>query len=589
MTTKQASPLGTALRQGIIAGGIAVLLTLMGMVETFYERDIVQGVISLGLLLIVGILVVFGSATAGSLSETRVAVRLGASALTGAVAELFLVGLVILGQQANLRPVFPNASPELWELLQFGLTSPQSYLAMLGFGAIGGLLGAGLALLSRRFRGPVIVGVTAVVMIGLLEDLIGITIASNPLFATSPLVETLNEFFLAQGVESGLSKLGAVVVFLISSALAYFWPFLRSGARSRTQAMPSRRRHGLALTAYGVFVVVLLILPNFLGPFLTDVSNSVMIFTLMALGLNIVVGFAGLLDLGYVAFFAIGAYTMGILTTTAVGPASGEIVWGPGLSFWAALPFAVLFSLLAGVLLGIPVLRMRGDYLAIVTLGFGEIVRYLALSDALKPFTGGSQGIVEPAIPTLGQVTASLNAQELYYYLLLACVGLVIFIAIRLRDSRQGRSWMAVREDEDVAQAMGVRLVSTKLLAFASGAAMAGLAGAVFASKVGSIYPHSFDLLKSINVLAIVIVGGMGSIPGVILGSLVLFGVPELLREFSEYRYFVFGALLVAMMLTRPEGLWPSAKRKQELHETSGPDGEPPPEVVAARGGAGSA
>ena len=353
--------------------------------------------------------------------------------------------------------------------------------------------------------------------------------------------------------------------------------------------MPSRRRNGLALAIYGVFVVVLLILPNFLGPFLTDVSNSVMIFTLMALGLNIVVGFAGLLDLGYVAFFAIGAYTMGILTTTAVGPESGQVIWGPGLSFWSALPFAVLFSLTAGVLLGIPVLRMRGDYLAIVTLGFGEIVRYLALSDALKPNTGGSQGIVEPAIPTLGRLTTSLSSQQLYYYLLLACVGLVIFIAIRLRDSRQGRSWMAVREDEDVAQAMGVRLVSTKLLAFASGAAMAGLAGAIFASKVGSIYPHSFDLLKSINVLAIVIVGGMGSIPGVILGSLVLFGLPELLREFSEYRYFVFGAVLVAMMLTRPEGLWPSSKRKQELHETMGPASEPPPEAIVAPGGAGSA
>ena len=589
MTTKRSSPLGTALRQGATGGGIAVLLTLMGMVETFNERDIIEGVISLGMLLIVAILVIFGSSTARALSEARVGVRLGASALAGAVGELFLVVLVILGHQVNLRPVFPNASPELWELLQFGLSAPQSYLAMLGFGAVGGLLGAGLTLLSRRFRGPVIVGVVAVVMIGLLDDLIGITIASNPLFATSPAVETLNQFFLAQGVESGLTKIGAVVVFLVASALTYFRPALRSGARSRTQTMPSGRRHGLALAIYGLFVVVLLILPNFLGPYLTDVSNSVMIFTLMALGLNIVVGFAGLLDLGYVAFFAIGAYTMGILTTTAVGPESGQIVWGPGLNFWVALPAAVLFSLTAGVLLGIPVLRMRGDYLAIVTLGFGEIVRILALSDALKPNTGGSQGIVEPAIPTLGQLTASLSTQQLYYYLLLACVGLVIFIAIRLRDSRQGRSWMAVREDEDVAQAMGVRLVSAKLLAFASGAAMAGLAGAVFASKVGSIYPHSFDLLKSINVLAIVIVGGMGSIPGVILGSLVLFGLPELLREFSEYRYFVFGAVLVAMMLTRPEGLWPSSKRRQELHETLGADGGPPPEVIAAPGGALSA
>jgi branched-chain amino acid transport system permease protein len=589
MTTKRSSPFVTALRQGGIGGGIAVLLSLMGMVETFNERDIIEGVISLGLLLIVAILVIFSSATARALAEAKVGVRLGASALAGAFAELFLVGLVILGQQVNLRPVFPNASPELWELLQFGLSAPQSYLAMLAFGAVGGLLGAGVTLLSRRFRGPVIVGILSVVLIGLLEDLIGITIASNPLFATSPAVETLNQFFLAQGVESGLTKLGAVVVFLVASILAYFWPSLRSGARSRTQDMPSGRRHVLALVIYGMFVAVLLVLPNFLGPYLTDVNNSVMIFTLMALGLNIVVGFAGLLDLGYVAFFAIGAYTMGILTTTAVGPESGQIVWGPGLNFWVALPAAVLFSLTAGVLLGIPVLRMRGDYLAIVTLGFGEIVRILALSDALKPNTGGSQGIVEPAIPTIGQVTASLSAQQLYYYLLLACVGLVIFIAIRLRDSRQGRSWMAVREDEDVAQAVGVRLVSAKLLAFASGAAMAGLAGAVFASKVGSIYPHSFDLLKSINVLAIVIVGGMGSIPGVILGALVLFGLPELLREFSEYRYFVFGAVLVAMMLTRPEGLWPSSKRKQELHETMGPDTEPPPEAVAAPGGAGSA
>jgi branched-chain amino acid transport system permease protein len=574
MTTKRVSPLAVALRQGAIGGGIAVLLTLMGMVETFNERDIIAGVISLGLLLIVAILVVFGSATSRALSDSGAGLRLGAAALTGAFAELFLVGLTILGQQVNLRPVFPNASPQLWEILQFGQAPPLSYGLMLAFGAIGGLLGAGLTLLSRRLRGPVIVGVLAVVLLGLLEDLIGITIASNPVFASSGFVDRLNDFFLAQGVDSGLTVRGAVVVFLAASVLTYFWPGIRLRTRARTQALPPGRRHVLALVIYGVFVVVLLILPNFLGPFLTDVSNSVMIFTLMALGLNIVVGFAGLLDLGYVAFFAIGAYTMGILTTTAVGPESGQIVWGPGLSFWAALPLAVLFSLTAGALLGIPVLRMRGDYLAIVTLGFGEIVRIMALSDALKPNTGGSQGIVEPAIPSIGNLTAALSSQELYYYLLLACVGIVIFIAIRLRDSRQGRSWMAVREDEDVAQAVGVRLVSTKLLAFASGAAMAGLAGAVFASKIGSIYPNSFDLLKSINVLAIVIVGGMGSIPGVILGSLVLFGLPELLREFSEYRYFVFGAVLVAMMLTRPEGLWPSAKRKQELHEATDAESE---------------
>jgi branched-chain amino acid transport system permease protein len=258
--------------------------------------------------------------------------------------------------------------------------------------------------------------------------------------------------------------------------------------------------HNAGLVLYGLLVVVLLVLPKAFGPYLTEVSNSVMIFAVMAVGLNIVVGFAGLLDLGYVAFFAIGAYTMGVLTTTATGAQRGQIVWGPHFTFWEALPIAVLFSITAGVLLGIPVLRMRGDYLAIVTLGFGEIVRYLALSDALKPYIGGSQGMVEIGVPSLGKINAALSSQELYYYLMLAALFLVIFIALRLRDSRQGRRWMAMREDEDVAQAMGIRLVSTKLLAFASGAAMAGLAGAIFASKVGSVYPHSFNLLVSINV-----------------------------------------------------------------------------------------
>jgi branched-chain amino acid transport system permease protein len=579
MKTRRSSPFIGALGSGAIAGAIAMLLTLMGMVETFNERDIITGVMPMGTLLLVSIYLVFGYGTARAHPGSPFGVRLAASSLTGLVGELFLVGLVVVGQRANLRPVFPNASPELYTLLQFGGADLRAYVVMLAFGAACGVLGAALTLVPQRFRGPLITGIVAAVLIGLLEDLIHITIG------VFPAVVAYTDWMLASGVENGLTPPGAAAVFLVATLMAFFWPAIRSGARSRTQAMPAAQRHIVGLAGYAVLTAALLILPRFLGPYLTDVGNSVMIFVLMALGLNIVVGFAGLLDLGYVAFFAIGAYTMGILTTTAVGPESGQIVWGPGLSFWAALPIAVLFSTTAGVLLGIPVLRMRGDYLAIVTLGFGEIVRFLALSDALKPNTGGSQGIVEPAIPTLGPLTASLSSQSLYYYLLLALVALVVFIAIRMRDSRQGRSWMAMREDEDVAQAVGIRLVSTKLLAFASGAAMAGLAGAVFASKVGSIYPHSFDLLKSINVLAIVIVGGMGSIPGVFAGALVLFGLPELLREFSEYRYFVFGAVLVAMMLFRPEGVIPEAKRRQELHEGAGAEGEPPPAVLETAGG----
>ena len=577
MTDNRYSPFVTALRLGILAGGVAVLLSLMGMVEAFSERDIIAGVISLGTLLILAILVVFGYLTARAHPESGTPVLLAASILTGVIGELFLVGLVTLGLRFDLRAVLPNASPALYELIQFGRTEIQAYTFMLAFGAVAGAFGAGPFAVPRRYSRPLTVGIMAAIVIGLLEDLIQITLAATP-----GLIPAMR-WMLASGVENGLTILGAVVVFVGSSALAFFWPSIRSTARARSQALPASRRRTLVVAAYLLFILILLLLPIPLGPYLTEVSNTVIIFTVMALGLNIVVGFAGLLDLGYVAFFAIGAFTMGVLTTTAIGDQAGQIVWGPGLSFWAALPFAVLLTILAGVLLGVPVLRMRGDYLAIVTLGFGEIVRILALSDALKPFVGGSQGIVQVAVPSVGQLTASLSSQRLYYYLVLICVALVIFIATRLRDSRQGRSWMAMREDEDVAQAMGVRLVPTKLLAFASGAAMAGLAGAIFASKVGSVYPHSFNLLVSINVLAVVIVGGMGSNRGVIAGALVLFGLPELLREFSEYRYFVFGAMLIAMMLLKPEGLIPDVAHRRELHAAEGP--QPPPEAVQVAAG----
>jgi branched-chain amino acid transport system permease protein len=296
----------------------------------------------------------------------------------------------------------------------------------------------------------------------------------------------------------------------------------------------------------------------------------------MGLGLNIVVGFAGLLDLGYVAFFAIGAYVMGVLTTTATGPNPGQIIWGPGLTFWEALPISVFAAVMAGVFLGIPVLNIRGDYLAIVTLGFGEIIRIMAGSDFLKPYIGGSQGIVEVGVGQIGPML--FNSPRTLFYLIFACILLATFIATRLRDSRIGRAWKALREDEDVAQAMGIHLVSTKLMAFATGAAMAGLSGAIFASKIGSIYPHSFKLLVSINVLALIIVGGMGSIPGVFVGGLLVFGLPELLREFSEYRLLVYGALLVVMMLTKPEGFMPEATRRQELHDAMDEEGSAPPE-----------
>jgi branched-chain amino acid transport system permease protein len=293
---------------------------------------------------------------------------------------------------------------------------------------------------------------------------------------------------------------------------------------------------------------------------------------MMGLGLNIVVGFAGLLDLGYVAFYAIGAYTMGVLTSPGLGLFH--------LTFWQALPFALLAAWLAGVLLGLPVLRMRGDYLAIVTLGFGEIVRILALSDWLRGTLGGTQGIQGIAQPQIGPLRFD-SVQSLYY---LIVIGIIItaFVAWRLKESRLGRSWMAIREDEDVAQAMGINLVLTKLLAFSTGALFAGLAGTLGAAKLTSVYPHSMTFLVSINVLVLIIIGGMGSIPGVFVGALVLVGLPGILTEFQEYRLWFYGLALVLVMLQRPEGLWPEARRRLELHEAETEDLVPIEEMSPA-------
>jgi branched-chain amino acid transport system permease protein len=306
-----------------------------------------------------------------------------------------------------------------------------------------------------------------------------------------------------------------------------------------------------------ILVFILLILPRVLGLFLSEVLTIVGLYVLLGLGLNIVVGYAGLLDLGYVAFFAIGSYTLAVLTSPELGFFS--------LSFWEALPLVIVMGVLSGVLLGTPVLKMRGDYLAIATLGFGEIIRILVLSDFLRPWLGGAQGIGKIPKAFIGGFEFA-GPQQIYYLILAGCL-LVIFISLRLRDSRLGRAWMAVREDEDVAQAMGINLVATKLLAFATGAGFSALSGAIFASKLSSVYPHSFNVMISINIVSVIIVGGMGSIPGVIVGAIALVGLPELLREFSEYRLFVYGAALVAMMLLRPEGLWPEAVHRREFHE----------------------
>jgi branched-chain amino acid transport system permease protein len=360
-------------------------------------------------------------------------------------------------------------------------------------------------------------------------------------------------------------------LFILIALLSYFWAQKGNTIRADLKRLSPTSQRTLRITSFLLLIMILLALPQIFGLFLSEVFTIVGLYVLLGLGLNIVVGFAGLLDLGYVAFFAIGAYTVAVLTSPELGFFS--------LSFWGALPFAIFMGVLSGVLLGIPVLKMRGDYLAIATLGFGEIIRILVLSDFLRPWLGGAQGIGKIPKASLGSIEFA-TPQQIYYLILAGCL-LVGFISLRLRDSRLGRAWMAVREDEDVAQAMGINLVSTKLLAFATGAAFSALSGAIFASKLGSVYPHSFNVMISINILCLIIVGGMGSIPGVLVGAIALVGLPELLREFAEYRLLVYGAALVAMMLLRPAGLWPETLRRRELHggesaETESPSGFEP-------------
>lgn len=547
------------IRTGLIAGLVALSLSAIGMVQTFNERDIITGVLTLGQVLLFSAPLAAGFIVMRINAGRSPIAGLVSSLVAGVLAALPVTGLVLIAVNVdNIRDKLVNVSTELIETLTFGEGTTNGILLLIGTMAVLGLAGGIIELLPERVRRPLVQGVLWTLVIGMLSELLlGVIrnlLQEDAARITRPLFGT-----------KGIRLTPAIILFVVFTLFAFVWREFASDRlqerRARQQDTAQTRRTRLITVV--VFFVILLLLPSILGRYLTQVLDNVGLYILMGLGLNIVVGFAGLLDLGYVAFYAIGAYMMGILTSTgALGIAQ--------LSFWEALPLAVAASVFAGILLGTPVLRMRGDYLAIVTLGFGEIIRVLATSDLLKPYIGGAQGIlniVKPAVPQAAVDGGRLVQPEQFYYLIIGAALLAAFVSWRLRDSRLGRQWMAMREDEDVAEAMGIHLVKTKLLAFAMGAAFSGLAGAIFAAQIGSIYPHSFNLIISINVLSLIIVGGIGSLPGVVVGALVLVGLPEFLREFAEYRYLMYGALLIAMMVTRPEGLWPSPIRKRELHE----------------------
>jgi len=327
---------------------------------------------------------------------------------------------------------------------------------------------------------------------------------------------------------------------------------VRKSAPSKTQRI---RNEPKFYTPLLVLVSVLAAsFPFIFSTYQTNIMTTVLMYVVLGLGLNIVVGLAGLLDLGYVAFYAVGAYSYALLN------------YYYGLDFWMALPVGALIGAGFGILLGFPVLRLRGDYLAIVTLGFGEIIRLIL--ENWNDFSFGPSGIANIPRPSFLGIQFPLQSAIIYMYFLMICLVLfTIFVVNRLQNSRIGRAWIALREDEIACQTMGIDKVKTKLTAFALGATWAGMVGVIFAAKTTFINPASFTFLESAMILSIVVLGGMGSIPGVVIGAFILILMPEYLRAFSNYRMLLFGGILVIMMVFRPQGIICNVRRSYELKE----------------------
>ena len=798
----------TSLNIGVVFGAVLLFLTIIGMLTAFRDKYLITGVLTLTHTLLIAMVGGAGYTAGKRLSHHHAQSLAANGAVAGGVVGAMLALFRLLAGAIDLRGVFPNVSPGLLELLNFGQEGVVSLLVMVVGGVVLGVLGALLTLVPRRAQAVAAFSVLITLLVGLMQEQVrnlinltdGLLVAgwvgvgyalAGPLGSriaarvSVPLagdngagqLQRAIARSLAGGVIAGIvvvvplllfvpaestsastlvrglwldqpSALAGVVVVMVAALLLALVGALTSAmpaaahnlglsvlalllilgvvqaaggvtlvpaaliagivvafqllaratstqAQGRYSSLPPARQRVVRVLTGALGLLLLLLVPQVSNLYITSVLDQVGLYILMGLGLNIVVGYAGLLDLGYVAFFAIGAYAAGIMTTPnmitcppprdnvvvvrqaladegafnrdfqgltreTVGVVEGSqsvyaanmirrahvVVFGSaaaavdalmagevtavldrepvlaplaasnGLamshtfapnraawsastfnaaqrdawcnipSFWVAWPLAGLVAAFAGTLLGIPVLRMRGDYLAIVTLGFGEIIRLVALSDTFADYLGGAQGVTEIPSPIIdlsavgGRVTTISSASDVYYLILFSVLA-VAFVAYRLSHSRLGRSWMAMREDEDVAEATGISLVNTKLLAFTIGATFAGIGGAIFSSWLHSIFPNSFTLLVSINVLSLVIIGGIGSIPGVVVGAFALIGLPEVLREFSDYRLLMFGALLVVMMLLRPEGLVPASSRRLELHAEEGIDGEDRDETPA--------
>ncbi|MDE0115179.1 MAG: branched-chain amino acid ABC transporter permease [bacterium] len=552
-------------RMGSIAAFGQVFIALSNMPVRLDERLIVKPVLSLGYLVL--LILPFAAGYRQGHQIKREGVPTYAPGLNevvgglscGALAGGGLSLLAVLLTHFDLREPLVNWSPILLDLLAFGNATWFAAVIWLVIGGGMGAAGGVLRLLGPRIRRAVVTMALAVAGAAVLESLV-VDLAEGLG------LETLTDRLYAR--RGGVNWSSALGLAVVSGLLAVVGRGRFRQARTRVTELEGAKRTQANVGLILLTAAVLIVLPLFAGKLTNELLANVGLFVLLALGLNVVVGLAGILDLGYVAFFAVGSYSAAVLTAATSPKIAPEMPW------LAALIVVVIIAGLVGLFIGAPVIRMRGDYLAIVTLGFGEIIRLLFLSDWLSGWFGGSQGITNiPAAGIFGLTDVAGTDPRRVFYLVLAFCALAIYVSWRLEHSRLGRAWMAVREDETVAEAMGINTVNVKLLAFVVGAVLGSFSGAIFAAKVGSVFPTSFLILVSIVILVVVIFGGMGNIIGVIAGSAVLIGVlggpkqPGLLVEFSEFKLLIYGALLIWMMLARPEGLIPSVRRTRELRQ----------------------
>ena len=542
------SPLGHAVRVGLVFGVVGIYLAMVGLLILLNQRAIVVETISLGhaVLLLVG--VGAGLMAAPSRAQLPLVAQLGLGVVAGTIAGAMVALLTLVMSTISLQYIFIALSPALLQMLTLGEGMPTGPILLVLAGALTGLAGALLHRCPAVARRPVLVGFATVVGFGVFQELIQLMMQGEGV------IGDVRDFIYTW---EGLSQQGAITMFIVGAVLSILWQMAGGPLKRRTDGFGPGGQQAVRFGKAGLLLLLLILLPLAAGSYIGQVLMLVGLYILMGMGLNLEIGLAGLLDLGFVAFFAVGAYVTALLTADSTHALAA-------LNFWEAMPIAVLCSVVVGIMFGIPVLGVRGDYLAVATMGLGEIVRVIVASDFASPLLGGAQGVLQ--IPKPNFLGIPLSGPVQLFYLTLVCSAIAAYIAWRLENSRLGRAWMALRDDEDVAQALGINLIQSKLLAYGLGAAFAGLAGSIFAVMLSSVYPSSFQLLISINVLALIIVGGMGSLPGVILGAVVLIGLPELLREFGEYRYLFYSVVLVVMMRLKPEGLWPSEVRRRELH-----------------------